>query len=162
MSGRNSTAVRSWGLVATQVVLLVAVVLVPEGDHWATPRWLLTLAAWCTLGGFVLVVVASVRLGRALTASPAPRSDLVGAGLRTTGLYGLVRHPIYSGVMLIVAGVVLRTANVLGLVLGALVVVFFNAKARWEESLLSERYPDYAAYSATTPRFLPSPFRRSR
>ena len=39
-------------------------------------------------------------------------------------------------------------------------VVFFSVKANWEEQRLVERYPDYPAYAATTPAFVPRPRRR--
>jgi hypothetical protein len=56
-----------WLFVIAQVVLLVAIVLVPQGDDWPTPSWLLALASVLTLGGMVVIVVSVLRLGRALT-----------------------------------------------------------------------------------------------
>ena len=44
----------------------------------------------------------------------------------------------------------------------AALVAVLNAKARREERLLVERFPDYAAYMARTPRFVPRPGRRAR
>lgn len=149
-----------WAFVAGQVVLLVALVLVPTADDWPTPPWVQALAAVFTFGGMIVVVVTAMRLGRSLTAAPTPRAT---ARLHTDGLHGWVRHPIYSGLLVIVAGVVLRSGNLVALVIGAITVAFFYRKALWEEQRLNDRFPEYAAYAATTPRFVPRPLgRRAR
>jgi len=141
-----------WLLVAVQVVLLVALVLVPTGTAWPMPAWLRTAASGATLLGLVAIVVASLTLGRALTPTPVPN----GRGeLRTGGLYGLVRHPIYTGVLLVVVGLTVGTRSIAGLALGLLTVGFFVLKARWEEARLAEAFPAYRDYAAVTPAFVP-------
>ncbi|MCB1248080.1 MAG: hypothetical protein KDB36_01655, partial [Acidimicrobiales bacterium] len=71
------------------------------------------------------------------------------------GLFRLVRHPIYTGVMALALGTALRLANPWAMLAALALVAWFMAKARWEERHLAARYPDYAAYAATTPRFVP-------
>jgi protein-S-isoprenylcysteine O-methyltransferase Ste14 len=140
-----------WFFVAAQVVLLVALVVVPTGDVWPRPPWLLAISATLTLSGMVVIGVAAYQLGAALTPTPEPKT----AGtLHTTGLYGVVRHPIYSGVLAVVVGLVVRNASAAGLALGVIAIAFFNVKAAWEERRLAERYESYAAYAAGTPRFI--------
>ncbi|CAN5358860.1 hypothetical protein BH23ACT3_BH23ACT3_02960 [soil metagenome] len=140
--------------LAVQVVLLVAIVLVPPGDDWPTPGWLLLLASVLTFGGMVVVVLAALRLGRALTATAGPRGD---APLQTNGMYRWVRHPLYAGLLALVMGVALRSGNVLAALLAAVIVVFFHRKATWEEEHLRQRSPAYDAYASVTPRFFPRP-----
>ncbi len=141
-----------WAFVAGQVVLLVALVLLPGRDDWPTPSWVWMVGQVLVLAGFVLMIVASLRLGRGLTATPVPaaRGQLV-----TGGLYRYVRHPIYTGVLLIVVGLTLRSGSFVTLAVAAVTVVFFDRKARWEEAQLRERYPEYADYAARTRRFVP-------
>ena len=141
-------------MLAVQVVLLIAIVLVPPADHWPTPGWLLVVASVLTLGGMVVVVMGSLRLGRALAAGPAARAH---APLQTDGLYRWVRHPGYSGLIALVIGVAIRSGNVLAAMLAVMIVIFFDRKAAWEEAQLRERSPAYDAYAAVTPRFLPRP-----
>lgn len=119
-----------------------------------TPTAITTIGAIALVLGVVLVAAASLRLGRALTATPVPTQ----AGeLVTHGLYRYMRHPIYSGVLLAVAGLTLRSGSVVTLVVAVATVVFFVVKSTWEERRLAERYEGYAAYAATTPRFVPRP-----
>jgi protein-S-isoprenylcysteine O-methyltransferase Ste14 len=141
-----------WLFVAVQVVLLVALVLVPTGTAWPMPGWLAAVAVALVLVGLVVAAVGGLTLGRSLTPVPVPS----GRGeLRTGGLYRWVRHPIYSGVLAVVVGLTIGTRQWLGLVLGLVTVAFFTAKARWEEARLAEAYSGYRAYAARTPRFVP-------
>src|SRR4029077_12522749 len=88
---------RGGGWVAVQFVLLVAIAasaLLGLGPRGAL-AWAAYLAGGALLGlGVVILVAGGAGLGSALTPFPAPRS---GEALRTTGIYGLVRHPIYGG-----------------------------------------------------------------
>lgn len=141
-----------WFLVAAQAVLLVTIIVLPHRDDWSTPR-LVDLLGWVLItGGGIVAAIAATDLGSALTPTPEPKRD---TQLRTDGLYRHVRHPIYSGVVLAVVGVVVRSGSVVALAIGTFTAGFFHAKARWEESRLAVRYPEYATYRSVTPRFVP-------
>jgi protein-S-isoprenylcysteine O-methyltransferase Ste14 len=147
-----------WLLVAGQTALIVALLLLPAGELWPTPSWLeWTGLAIGGLGG-LWAIAAGLRLGDRLTPTPVPRD---GGRLRVDGPYAHVRHPIYTGVLLIVVGITLRSGSALALALAVVTVAFFHGKARFEEGLLAERYPEYRRYAARTPRFVPAPWRRA-
>jgi protein-S-isoprenylcysteine O-methyltransferase Ste14 len=152
MVGTMSPKVLGWTFVATQVVLLGGLVLLRSADDWAAPLFVMSAARVIAVAGLVLAAAAAVGLGTALTATPVPKAQ---AGLRTGGLYRFARHPIYSGVLLFVIGTVVASRSFWKLAMGVATVVFFNVKARWEESQLRETYPDYGAYSERTGRFFP-------
>jgi len=83
---------------------------------------------------------------------PEPKAN---ASLITSGPYRLVRHPMYSALLVMMSGIVGYNGhilNLLGLVLVAGAVV---SKALREEALLSHRFPEYARYAHDTPRFFP-------
>ena len=141
-----------WLLVAVQVVLLVALVLVPTGTAWPMPGWLAAVAVALVVLGLAVVAVGGLTLGRALTPTPVPSTR---GELRTGGPYRWVRHPIYSGVLAVVGGLTIGSRQWLGLALGVATVAFFTVKARWEEARLAEVYPGYRAYAARTSRFVP-------
>jgi len=150
-----SDRVVGWMFVIIQIAFLTALVLLPSAGHWPTPSWLRTAGLVLTVFGWILVVVAAIGLGRSLTPSPVPVKS---GQLRTTGLYRYARHPIYTGVLAIVVGLVIPSANVLTAATGVATFVFFNAKAGWEEQRLRARYADYESYAAGTARFFPRPW----
>ena len=145
-----------WIFVAVQAVLLAAIVFLPGRSDWTVPDWLEVIALLMILVGVAGVAVAALGLGPALTANPVPteRAELV-----TTGLYGLVRHPIYSGVLAAVIGVAIRSGSLVVAALAVATVGFFHVKASWEEERLAERFENYTEYAQRTPRFLPRPWR---
>jgi protein-S-isoprenylcysteine O-methyltransferase Ste14 len=142
----------AWLLVLGQFALLALIVLLPRGTAWTLPLVITRTAEVTAAVGIVVMVVAGTALGRGLTAAPLPNSH---AELHTGGLYRFVRHPIYSGLLLLAVALTLRSGSVWTTAACAALVVLINAKARWEERHLAARFPDYAAYAACTPRFVP-------
>jgi len=144
-------------LVAAQFLLLALIALLPRGWGWPVPGWLRALGVLGVVVGAVVMLLAGTALGRGLTAVPIPNEH---AQLRTGGLYGLVRHPIYSGLLLASGSYVVATGSGWrALAFGALVVLL-TAKARWEEARLARRFAAYPEYAARTPRFVPRGPRR--
>ena len=102
--------------------------------------------------GAIVLVTSFVRLGKSLTANPVPKEDGV---LVTTGLYSRVRHPIYFGLLVLAAGVVLDAGWWPQLIIALMLYFLLNIKAQFEEDLLRQKYPEYKAYALKTPRFFP-------
>src|SRR5262249_40164904 len=136
---------RGEGWVVAQAMLL-GLVAVAEilGPRWARSIADVVFAPGLVLlaAGALLFVAGIVALGPALTPLPLPRER---ASLREGGAYGLVRHPIYGAVILMVAGWSL-IATPVGLAMTVLVGIFFELKSRREEEWLLARYPGYEDY----------------
>ena len=141
-----------WVFVGAQVVLLALIVLLPGRGDWPVPTWLQVLGFGLVVAGLVVLGASARSLGSALTATPEPRA---GARLQTSGLYARVRHPIYSGVLLVVVGLVARSGSWVVLAVGTVTCGFFTVKAAWEERRLAVRYAEYRDYAARTGRFVP-------
>ncbi len=106
--------------------------------------------------GFVWVILALYQLNTNLTAYPSPKET---GKLITSGLYRIVRHPIYSGILLLSLGVALVMNNFLMLGLFVVLALFFTYKSRYEEGLLIKKYPDYLDYRKKTGGLFPVIFR---
>ncbi|MGH7517561.1 MAG: methyltransferase family protein [Gemmatimonadales bacterium] len=102
--------------------------------------------------GFAFAAWGARALGAALTPEPEPLPD---ASLVRTGPYGIVRHPIYTGIVAASTGWTLAWSNwTLALLVGIVLLGFFEAKARVEERWLAGRFPEYAKYARRVRRRL--------
>jgi protein-S-isoprenylcysteine O-methyltransferase Ste14 len=114
------------------------------------PPWLRGLG-WLLAAAGMAVALWGVRsLGRSLTPGTEP---LPGAPLVISGAYAHTRHPIYLGLVVLLAGYTLAWSNwTLALVVGIVALGYFEGKARAEERWLVARYPGYGEYMRRVPR----------
>ena len=141
-----------YGWVVVQIALFVLYGLAlawGASASWGVWRWLGALLA--LLGAWV--GLAALRMhGRKLTPLPEPNPAL---GLQRTGVYALIRHPMYTGLLLSAFGLAILAQKPLAIAAAGALTVFFNLKAREEERRLQRNYPEYADYQRATGRFLP-------
>lgn len=144
-----------WWVVA-QLVMFVAAYFIPDRFGWTVPWTSPDLATGAGVvllaAGVLLFVIAALTLGPALT--PFPRPNEAGV-LRTGGVYAIVRHPIYTGVLLAAFGWSLTHHSVVGLGFDVLLFFFFDRKSAREERWLVERYPDYGSYRQRVRKLIP-------
>ena len=127
-----------WGLVIVQFILLIALVLLPKRRGLdLPPDFLDILGIALMIVGLAIVLIAFLGLGSALTATPIP---LKSATLRTGGIYSVVRHPIYVGLLMAALGFTLAVGSIWQVFVLVLLGVFFAGKALWEDRLLAEKH----------------------
>ncbi len=104
------------------------------------------------IGGADVALAGALALGGSLSVFPRPveRAQLV-----TRGIYALVRHPLYTSVIAMSIGWALVWGSRPALLVSALLVPFFHAKACREERWLRDRFPEYADYQRRVSRFIP-------
>jgi len=137
--------------VAAQAAIFLLIAFGPATASWlpawpaATARASALLGVVLLVGGIALIVVGALQLvfARSLSALPRPTDT---STLVDTGVFGLVRHPMYSGSIWAVAGWAFCTQGLLTLAYAALLTAFFDIKATREERSLIERFPEYVAY----------------
>jgi len=101
------------------------------------------------IGGTVFAICALLVLGRSISLLPEARR------LVTRGPYALVRHPLYLGEMVAVAGVALQYLSAGALLLLGLVWAFLLWRMKYEEHVLFQSFPEYGDYMARTARLVP-------
>lgn len=110
------------------------------------------VAAFINITGLVLIVKGLLDLGRNLTPLPYPIAD---GKLVQTGIYSIVRHPLYSGLIFFTVGWTIFQISLSHLVAVVVIFLFLDFKARREESWLSEKYSDYADYQQRVKKLIP-------
>ena len=76
--------------------------------------------------------------------------------LITTGLYHYVRHPIYTGILLLVLGTALSVGTLSAGIGFVIIVLGIGFKLRAEEALLTKHFPkEYPAYKNRTKALIP-------
>jgi protein-S-isoprenylcysteine O-methyltransferase Ste14 len=141
-----------WGLVAVQGLLIVGILATPVGDAWPLRPAAANFATALTWLGLALVVWAILVFGRGVTPSPMPSRK---AQLQTRGPYRWIRHPMYTGVIVLMAGSAMGRQNWIAAALWVVLVVFFLTKLGWEERRLVENYPGYVSYRKAVPALIP-------
>lgn len=158
----------AWGL---RLAVAVAAVLLILSSRRATAPGLLTslgrilaihagiAGQWLGLGlclaGFGFAMWARVHLGRNWG---MPMSLRQGHELVTSGPYAYARHPIYTGILLAMAGSVLAR-GLAWLLLFLIAFAYFLYSARTEEKMMLAQFPEaYAAYRRRTRMLIPFVF----
>lgn len=92
------------------------------------------------LGVVMLVVIQNSYAGGAIRVE-------AGQQLASTGLYGLVRHPMYTGNLIMMVGVPLALGSYWGLLFLIPNVIVLIVRIRDEEALLQEELNGYREYT---------------
>jgi protein-S-isoprenylcysteine O-methyltransferase Ste14 len=161
-SGRTEKRATGWPAWGHTFVLLAGAILLFRSTRrlFAEPRlWHVgydgayALAA-VALVGIVFAWWARIYLGR-LWSGTITRKE--GHRVIDTGPYALVRHPIYTGLILSIVATAAAQATITGIAGAALIIVGFWMKAKAEENfLIAELGADaYGAYRRRVPMLVP-------
>jgi protein-S-isoprenylcysteine O-methyltransferase Ste14 len=111
--------------------------------------WLYLTSLILLLAGIIFSIYALIFLGRSISLLPEARR------LVTGGPYALVRHPLYLGEMVALAGIALQHLSGWALVLLLLIWALQLRRMKYEEQVLFQSFPEYADYMARTARLVP-------
>ncbi len=153
---------RRWGWripIIVAVALLLLLDRIPVVARFAGERlWPTTppegiLADALVVCGLAIAIWARWTLGGNWSSDPVikERHELI-----ERGPYAHVRHPIYSGMLLMLLGAAVLLARPVALIAFAIFVFGFWFKARQEEQLLTRYFPDeYPRYRARVKALIP-------
>ncbi len=145
----------------SRVLTLAAVVMI-LASYWPFPEAMLWTATreigWAMAGLVVLGLgftwAARLHLGPLWSSTSAPTED---HRIVDTGPYAVVRHPVYAGLLLAVAGTAVERGR-LEAIAGALVLIAaISLRAKLEERFLRRDLGDegYASYRRRVPMLIP-------
>jgi protein-S-isoprenylcysteine O-methyltransferase Ste14 len=124
---------------------------VPLGFAFAVVYLWLARPSWWSLAAGAAIAAAGLWL-RALAAGHVRKS----AEITTSGPYAHTRNPLYLGSLVIATGFGLASRNPwVALLIVFFFVLIYYPVIYWEEKYLQANFPEFAAYSASVPRFFP-------
>lgn len=149
------------GILRVFMILVVIIVLsttrIPL--HWLylqlwpvglLPFW---SGAVVTIGGLLFAVWAREHLGSNWSSSVSIKQ---GHELITSGPYGVVRHPIYTGILTGFLGMAMAISQVRGFIAFVLMFLVLWSKLRMEERWMHSQFGEtYAAYARQTAALVP-------
>jgi protein-S-isoprenylcysteine O-methyltransferase Ste14 len=120
-------------------------------------RWLCALVL--VVLGLGFSIRARAHLGRNWSGTVTVKQ---GHELVRSGPYAYVRHPIYTGLIVALAGSAIGCGKPRALLGLAIILYSFVRKLRLEELFMREQFPgEYARYSMEVPQLIPFARRRS-
>lgn len=137
-------------------LLVLALVLAPVAPWVGEPLWSGGHAAGAAIGaaGIALTLVAQMQMGASwrIGVDEGSRTELV-----TSGVFAVVRNPIFSAMILAAVGLCLAAPTALALAVPPLLLVALELQVRRVEEpyLLRVHGEAYRAWAARTGRFVP-------
>lgn len=108
------------------------------------PWWVCVLGLAAVIWGF-WITLSTLRANTFAAATIGIEKD---QKVISTGPYGIVRHPMYSGIAAVVAGMALALGSVAALATSAMMIGALVMRLLDEEKLLRAELPGYAEYCA--------------
>lgn len=112
-----------------------------------------TLGLIFAIIGLLIFVIAILQINKNLSPFPTPKNN---SHLIQNGLFNYVRHPIYTGIIVIVFGSSFYFASVYKMSISILLLLLFYYKSKYEEMLLQNKCSNYSSYKSRTGRFFPN------
>ena len=147
------------GATAAPLALLADLLSWPAGARLLESELVRAFGLGVMLIGGTLVVASQVQMGASwrIGVGENERTALV-----TTGLFSVVRHPIYSGVLVFFVGILMVASNAIAIVGLPVLVAGLELQVRLieEPNLLRVHGEDYRSYARRVGRFVPGVGRR--
>lgn len=156
---RNKTKTEGWTLRLVAIIVVILFIYLQKNvDFLGSRLWeesdtIKIIADLVTFIGLIIMMWARKSLGNNWSGNIVLKEN---HQLITTGPYAYVRHPIYSGLIMMVLGVTLYVNTYVMVIF--VVIFFFGAyyKAQKEEKLLISYFPeDYFEYKKQTKALIP-------
>jgi protein-S-isoprenylcysteine O-methyltransferase len=124
-----------------------------QNNLWQTSVRLGIITDLIVLIGLIFAIWARAILGRNWSASITFKK---GHKLIKHGPYSIVRHPIYTGLIIMSIGTAINIGQVYAFVMLVAFIIGFNGKFRQEEELMLKHFSkDYKAYKKRVKALVP-------
>lgn len=137
--------------VGIQIILFVTYILPIYLISIHLPEWLRYSGLFFVGLGLVLGLVALLQLNTKLSPFPTP---VASSTLITNGAFAVARHPIYTALISSGLGYAIFSESLYKVLIIVSLSILFYFKSKYEERLLSQKFPAYLDYKKRTRRFI--------
>jgi protein-S-isoprenylcysteine O-methyltransferase Ste14 len=150
--GKISENVKQWDkFINALYAVLIVLLLVVSGLDAQRYRWTNLPIIFVVMGGVGLVfagwVIWRTMVENAYLSRWARIQDDRGQKVITTGPYSLVRHPMYTAIILLVLCVPIQLGSLWGLIPSVLISILFVVRTHLEDRMLLEELDGYQEYA---------------
>jgi protein-S-isoprenylcysteine O-methyltransferase Ste14 len=140
--------------LAAIVMMLMAYWPVRWGILWATPEAIGWSMFLLVVLGLAFTWTARLHLGPLWSSTAAPTEE---HRIVDTGPYGIVRHPVYAGLLLAVIATAIERGRIEAVAAAFVLIASLSLRAKLEERFLRRDLGDeaYGAYRARVPMLIP-------
>lgn len=134
-------------LVGVQMLLIMLIVIT---GNWY-PASIVWIIAFC-IGWLIAIAAALAFRLSTITVFPEPKEK---ATLISHGIYGYIRHPLYTAVLLVTGALVGDEFIWWRLILWGVLLIVLLTKIKYEEKLLEATFEEYSSYKKKTKKLIP-------
>lgn len=138
--------------VSLQLLLFVAYIFNVEMIAIVNNNNITVIGVPILVIGVLTAVIALLQLNSNLSPFPTPKPNTT---LIKNGVFKYIRHPIYSGIILITFGYGVYQDSLYKIIISILLFALFYFKSSYEEKRLQITFSDYTLYQKRSGRFFP-------
>lgn len=138
--------------VGVQLVIFTAYLLTPAAVVVGVGTYGAVLGGILAIVGLAIIAISVLQLNKNLSPFPTPKKE---GQLITSGLYAIVRHPIYLGILVSFSGYAIYSGSAMRMVITVFLGFLFHYKSTYEEELLTQKFEAYQIYQKKTKKIFP-------
>jgi protein-S-isoprenylcysteine O-methyltransferase Ste14 len=146
------TKVKDIVYVGIQFLLFAGYLFEVKKLRFELPEFIQFILLPFIAAGIAIILISLFQLNKNLSPFPSPKEN---SELITTGLFSKIRHPIYSGILLLVFSFALYQNSGFKILISLFLSILFYFKTGYEEKQLSLKFSEYKKYKKKTGRFFP-------
>ncbi len=144
--------IKDLNYVGVQLLLFAMYLFERKDLRFGLPEFIDFIMLPFMVTGIAIIAVSILQLNKNLSPFPSPKQN---SELITTGLFSKIRHPIYSGILLLVFSFALYQNSGFKILISFFLLLLFYFKTGYEEKQLILKFPEYKNYKKAAGRFFP-------